>query len=78
MDRVLNRIADVLILTQEEREMLFDLVAESKPYSSLPLDLVDYIKENDMIYKTLKIAKRYNFKNKEWQEIYEFIINKQM
>ena len=77
-DKVLERIANALILSTEEREMLFELAAESKPYASLALDLVGYIKENEMVYKTLRIAKRYNIKNKEWQEIYEFIINKHM
>lgn len=77
-DMVLERITDVLILNYEEKEMLYDLAAESKPYASLALDLVEYIKENDMVYKTLRIANRYDIKNEEWQEIYELIIKKHM
>ncbi len=75
---VIEKIATQLILNDLENETLFELAAESKPYASLALDLVEYIKENEMIYKTLRIAKRYNIKNEEWQEIYEFIISKHM
>ena len=77
-DEIVKKMAEKLILTTDEKEQLFDLAAESKPYASLALDLVEYIKENEIIYKTLRFAKRYNYKNEEWQEIYEFFINKHM
>lgn len=71
---VIEKISNQLILDNLQREYLFDLAAESKPYMALALDLVEYIKENELVYKTLRIAKRYNIKNEEWQEVYEFII----
>lgn len=74
-DVVLERISELLILNNEEREMLFDLAAESKPYLSLASDLVKYVKENEMIYKTLRLARRKDLTNKDWQEIFEYISN---
>ena len=60
--KVIEKIAAKLILDDLEKDVLFDLAAESKPYISLALDLVQYIKENEMAYKTLRITKRYNIK----------------
>ena len=70
---VLERISELLVLNDEEKEMLLDLAAESKPYLSLASDLVKYLKENEAIHKTLRLAKRNSLTNKEWQEIYEYI-----
>lgn len=72
-DIVLERIAIALILNPEEKETLFDLAAESKSHMSLSSDLVKYIKENEMIHKAIRLAKRKNLTNKEWQEIFEYI-----
>lgn len=72
-DIVVERIADVLILNNEERETLFDLAAESKPCLSLASDLVKYVKENKMVYKALRFAKRKELTDIDWQEILEYI-----
>lgn len=73
-DIVLERIATALILNTEERETLFDLAAKSKPYLSLATDLVKYVYENEMAYKTLRFAKRNELTNSDWQKILEHII----
>ena len=72
-DIIVERIADVLFLNNEEREKLFDLAAESKPCLSLASDLVKYVKENKMVYKTLRFAKRNELTNSDWQKILEHI-----
>lgn len=57
---VLERIAYKLVLNNEEQEQLFDLAAESKVYLSLASDLIEYIKENEIVHQILRLAKRCN------------------
>lgn len=45
-------------MRDEEKERLYDLAAVVKPNLSLALDLIEYIKENEMLHKTLRVAKR--------------------
>lgn len=72
-DVILEKIADKLILNVEEREIFFDLAAKSKSYLSLASDLVEYINKNEMAHKTLRLAKRYELTDEDWQEIFEYI-----
>lgn len=72
-DEVLNRIADKLSLSSGEKEKLFDLAAESKSNLSLASDLVKYIHENEIVHKTLRMAKRCKLAPEEWQEIFDNI-----
>lgn len=70
---VLNEISNKLVLDVEEKEQLYDLAAQSKPNLSLASDLIEYIQENEMLHKTLRIANRYKLSNKEWKEILKHI-----
>lgn len=75
-DEVLNRIANKLSLSSKEKEKLFDLAAESKANLSLASDLVEYIRNNEIVHKTLRIAKRCKLTTVEWQEIFDNITKK--
>lgn len=75
-DIIIEKIADKLSLCYEEKEILFDLAAKSKSNLSLASDLVKYINENEMVHKTLRVAKRKNLSNEEWQEIFKLISKK--
>lgn len=70
---VLNKISNKLVLDVEEKEQLYDLAAQSKPNLSLASDLIEYIQENEMLHKVLRIANRYKLSNKEWKEIFNYI-----
>lgn len=72
-EAVLERICELLVLSDEEKEVLFDLAAKSKPYLTLAFDLVEYVNKNEMIHKTLRFAKRKELTNKDWQEIFEYV-----
>ncbi|MBQ9314011.1 MAG: helix-turn-helix transcriptional regulator [Clostridia bacterium] len=72
---VLNKISNKLVLDVEEKEQLYDLAAQSKPNLSLASDLIEYIQENEMLHKVLRITKRYKLSNKEWKEIFNYIKN---
>lgn len=75
-DVILEKIAIKLFLNVEERERLFDLAAESKANLSLASDLVEYICNNEIVHKTLRIAKRCKLTTEEWREIYDNIAEK--
>ncbi|SCY68822.1 helix-turn-helix transcriptional regulator [Ruminococcus sp. YE282] len=77
-DIVLEKIADKLSLSIEDREILFDLAAESKAKLSLATDLVEYIRENEIVHKTLRLAKRCKVTTEEWQEIFDNIAKKHL
>lgn len=77
-DFILEKIADELVLNIEEREMLFDLAAESKPCLSLASDLVGYINENKIVHDTLRLAKKCEITTEEWQEIFYYISEKHL
>lgn len=77
-DEVLERMANKLSFSSGEKEILFDLAAESKSNLSLASDLVEYIHENEIVHKTLRIAKRCKLSPEEWQEIFDNICEKHL
>lgn len=77
-DIILEKIADKLSLSIEDREILFDLAAESKAKLSLATDLVEYIRENEIVHKTLRLAKRCKVTTEEWQEIFDNVAKKHL
>ena len=74
----LRKMSDKLGLNIEEREKLYDLAAESKTYLSLSSDLIEYINENEIVHKTLRVAKRCEISTEEWQEIFDNISKKHL
>lgn len=77
-DIILKKIADKLSLSIEDREILFDLAADSKANLSIATDLIKYIRENEIVHKTLRLAKRYKLSTEEWQEIFDNISKKHL
>ena len=77
-DITLRKMSDKLGLNIEEREKLYDLAAESKTYLSLSSDLIEYINENEIVHKTLRVAKRCEISTEEWQEIFDNISKKHL
>ena len=75
-DHVIKKMAEVLCLDADDRELLFDLAAESKNYLSLATDLVEYINDNSIIHNTLRLSKRCEMTSEEWQEIFDYISKK--
>lgn len=73
---VLEKITIQLLLSPQEKEILYDLAADSKPYLSLAPDLLVYIKENNSIHKALRLAKRSEANEEDWQVFIEFLTNK--
>lgn len=69
---ILLRISKTLVLNEDEKEMMFDLAAESKNTPSIATDLVIYINDNKIVIDALRKAKRLNISDEDWKD---FIIN---
>ena len=48
---ILIRMSNKLLLSETEKEVFFDLAAQSKSDSSIAVDLIDYINKNPTIRK---------------------------
>lgn len=75
-DDVVEQIAKELMLSIEEKEILYDLAAESKPIPSLATDLIEYIYNIEGVHKALRLAKRYGANEEDWQKIISFLSGK--
>jgi len=61
--------AEVLDLTEEEKEELYDLAARDRAGSgqvSAPQDCIDYLAQNPQAVRALRLAKRTNAGEEEW------------
>ena len=75
---ILTRMSNKLFLSETEKEDFFDLAAKSKSDSSIAVDLIDYINKNPTIHKTLRIAKRCNATDEDWQKFADVLAKKNL
>lgn len=71
-------MSNKLLLSEAEKEVFFDLAAKSKSDSSIAVDLIDYINKNPTIHKTLRIAKRCNATDEDWQKFADYLVEKNL
>lgn len=65
----LQIIAEQLNLSEEERNIMYDLAATAHAYpKGISPDLPEYIMENDIVRTALRTAKKYNINDEEWLE----------
>ena len=71
------KIAEVLHLTAEETNLLFDLAAEDKnsKKNSVSPDIAEYIMEHDKSRVALRIARDKGYGEKEWEKIIRMLEN---
>mgnify|MGYP003518834694 CR=1 FL=1 len=73
----LKKIAELLKLDEEERDMMYDLAAVLHVgRKAISPDLPDYIMEKDVVRAALRTAKQYNIDDDEWLEFIEKIKKK--
>ena len=70
---ILYRMADALLLTNEERKTFYDLAAKSK--NTVSDDLPEYIMENDIVREALRTAKEHDVDMGMWQGFIDQINN---
>ncbi len=68
----LDRLAEELHLSKEERELFLDLAASSQKMK-VPADLPEYIMERDIVRAALRTAKEVDATDEEWQEFIDRI-----
>jgi len=68
---VLDKLALLLKLDKQERELMFDLAAKSKNYTAVPGDLPDYITTHEYAKIALRVAKDVDATDEEWIEFIE-------
>lgn len=73
---VLMKIADVLMLSEEEKVLMLDLAAKSKKSLSLAEDLLEYINNNEIVHKALRTAKKCNATDDDWQNFIDSLMEK--
>ena len=66
------KIAEVLKLTKDETDYLFDLAADNKKNLVSP-DLADYIMEQNLSRVALRIARDSGAGEKEWEKVIEML-----
>lgn len=71
-DKLLKRLAELLLLSEEERCEMYDLAAIST--NSVSSDLSDYIMQNDVVRKALRAAQKNNVPDDTWREFIAQII----
>ena len=70
---LLEKIADILELSTDERYQLFDLAGENKHPQEIAKDLTEYIYQNPQIIEILRYAMKCNLSDREWLVISNFV-----
>lgn len=60
---ILMRIAEKLKLNDNEKEIFYDLAAQTKSECFIAVDLAEYINSHPVIYRTLRLSKRMRSQN---------------
>lgn len=73
---IINKMADALCLTAEERILFYDLAAMTKNAAAVPQDLPQYIMDRDIVRTALRTAKDVDATDEEWQEFISMLQNR--
>ena len=68
-------MAVLLLLTEQERRVFFDLAAKSKGSTAISQDLPAYIMERDMVRIALRTAKDVDATDDDWLEFIKYLEN---
>lgn len=66
-DEILEKLPDLLCLSESETNEMYDLAAISKR-NTVSADLPEYIMEKDIVRAALRTAKKYNVTDKQWED----------
>ena len=67
-DEVLVNLVRILKLNKQETELMYDLAAASKNYTTIPSDLPEYISTHAYAKIALRVAKDVDATDEEWLE----------
>ena len=72
-DNVLSRMAQMLVLNDEDIRILYDLAAKSKSNPTVSKDLPEYIMDRDIVRVALRTAKDVDATDEERQAFIEML-----
>lgn len=72
-DDILSRMAQMLVLNDEDTRLLYDLAAKSKSNPTVSKDLPEYIMDRDIVRVALRTAKDVDATDEEWQAFIEML-----
>ena len=70
----MKRIEEILELTEEETNLMYDLAAQTRENEVAP-DISAYISSNDMVRVALRTAKNLQLSDCEWVKIIEQMVS---
>ena len=68
-DDLLPKVAEILLLTEEEKTQMYDLVAMSK--NTVSVDICEYIMNKDIVRKVIRTAIKNDIPDDAWEAFYE-------
>lgn len=72
-DDILSRMIQLLILSDEDTKLFYDLAAKTKNVPTVSKDLPEYIMDKDIVREALRTAKDVDATDEEWQEFIEML-----
>ena len=63
------KLVQVLGLTDEERDLLFDLAAETRVRNAVPLDIAEYVMQDRAVRSFLRTAIRLGYSGEDLQKL---------
>ena len=64
-DELLEQLRRLLALSEEESELMYDLVATAQ--KSISVDLPEYIMEHEIVRTALRTAKKHKVSDEKWE-----------
>ena len=74
-DDLLEKLKEVLSLSEVEAERMYDLAAISK--NTVSADLPEYIMENELVRTALRTARKHQVPDEKWEKFIREIVRKE-
>lgn len=65
--KVLMKISEVLMLSDKEKNLMYDLAAASKKNAMVATDIADYISENKYVSNVIRTAIKLHIDKNDWE-----------
>ena len=74
----MDKLRDFLNLSDEEAQIMYDKAAETRKYKdvAVPQDFSDYIVERDYAMAALRVAKKLNANEDDWQRFVDDLVKR--
>lgn len=66
-EKILVKLADVLMMSEKDKTIMFDLAAASKNKGMVATDIADYISENNYVSNAIRSAMNLHIDKDDWE-----------